>query len=457
MAGLPTGTVTLLFTDIEGSTSLVHRLGEGFGAVREQHRRLLRRAVAEAGGHEVECRADEFFAVFQRAKDGAAAAVAAQRLLAGHGWPEGVSLRVRMGLHTGEPGVEGGGYLGLDVHRAARICAAGHGGQILLSQTTRDLLAGGFEVKDLGSYSLAGLPAPERLFQLLVVGLRSEFPPLRAESGQHRRLTGRLPRRRSRQPTFADAARQVRQRLPEVAASLQRPLVELGAALFTADRALAGAQGFLVRVDHERLTTRLAVQHQIGIYSQQARQEAERLQTRIACVEQLEERHHALAGLAHQLPDRLDALHTQQEITQLHEHISTATDQLDQALHQAAKALDLLSFKLARTRHRGVYHADHRYIVPYSDDHDRDRHREFDTLSEAHDFKTALRLTEPGRKSSDREGPSKERADHKHDKPSLEHHERVDRRLAKPDLQPPPSGPRNGSGSRTAPQSGHCL
>ena len=180
MAGLPTGTVTLLFTDIEGSTPLVHRLGDGFGAVREQHRRLLRKAVADAGGHEVECRADEFFAVFQRAKDGAAAAIAAQQLLAGHAWPEGVTLRVRMGLHTGEPGVEGGGYLGVDVHRAARICAAGHGGQILLSQTTRELVAGGFEVKDLGSYSLAGLPSPERLFQLVVVGLRSEFPPLRA-------------------------------------------------------------------------------------------------------------------------------------------------------------------------------------------------------------------------------------------------------------------------------------
>ncbi len=400
MAGLPTGTVTLLFTDIEGSTPLVHRLGDGFGAVREQHRRLLRKAVADAGGHEVECRADEFFAVFQRAKDGAAAAVAAQRLLAGHGWPDGVSLRVRMGLHTGEPGVdvEGGGYLGVDVHRTARICAAGHGGQILLSQTTRELVTGGIEAKDLGSYSLAGLPAPERLFQLLAVGLRSEFPPLRAESGQHRRLTGRLPRRRSRQPTFADAARQVRQRLPEVAAPSQRPLVELGAALFTADRAVTGAQGFLARVDHERLTSRLAVQHQIGMYSQQARAEAERLQTRISCVEQLEDRLHALASLAPQLLTRLDALHTEKEITQLHEQISATTEQLDQALQQAAKALDLLSFKLARTRHRGVYHADHRYIVPYSDDHGRDRHREFDTLTEASDFKTALRLTDQARR-----------------------------------------------------------
>ena len=191
----------------------------------------------------------------------------------------------------------------------------------------------------------------------------------------------------------------MRQRLPEVAAPLQRPLVELGAALFTADRAVTGANGFLARVDHDRLTRRLAVQHQIGIYSRQARAEAELLQTRITCVEQLEDRRQALASLAPQLPDRLDALHTQQEISQLHEHISSATDQLDRALQQAAKALDLLSFKLARTRHRGVYHADHRYIVPFSDDHGRDRHREFDTLSEARDFKTALRLTEKARRT----------------------------------------------------------
>jgi class 3 adenylate cyclase len=388
----------LLFTDIEGSTSLVHRLGEGFGAVREQHRRLLRKAVADAGGDEVECRADEFFAVFRRAKDGAASAVAAQRLLTGQAWPEGISLRVRMGLHTGEPGVEGGGYLGVDVHRAARICAAGHGGQILLSQTTRDLVASGVEVKDLGSYALAGLPTAERLFQLLAVGLRSEFPPLRAESGQRRRLAARLPKRRARKPTFADAARQVRQRLPEVAAPLQRPLADLGAALFTADRAVTGAGGFLARVDHKQLTRRLGRQRELSVYSEQARQEAEQLQTRITCVERLEERHNALASRAPQLPDRLDALHTQQEITQFHDHISTATDQLDQALQQAAKALDLLSFKLARTRHRGVYHADHRFIVPYSDDHDCDRYREFDTLTEAHDFKTALRLAEQARR-----------------------------------------------------------
>jgi class 3 adenylate cyclase len=398
MAGLPTGTVTLLFTDIEGSTPLVRRLGDGFGAVRDQHRRLLRKAVADAGGYEVECRADEFFAVFQRAKDGVAAAVATQRLLAGHAWPEGISLRVRMGLHTGEPGVEGGGYLGIDVHRAARICAAGHGGQILLSQTTRELVASGVDVRDLGSYSLAGLPAAERLFQLVTAGLRSEFPPLRAESSERRRLARRLPRRRSGQPTLVEAAWQVRRLLPDVAVPLQRPLAELGAALFTADRALIGADEFIERIDDKQLTRRLSLQRQLSIYSQQAREEAERLQTRIDCVEQLEDRRHALASLIPQLPDRLDALRREQEVTQLREHISTATDQLDQALSHAAGALDLLSFKLARTRHRGIHHAGDHYIVPYSDEHSRDLYLEFDTLTEARDFKTALRLAEQARR-----------------------------------------------------------
>jgi class 3 adenylate cyclase len=108
----PTGTVTMLFTDIEGSTPLVHTLGDDYGAVLGQERRLLRKAVADSRGFEVDCRADELFAVFQRAEDGVVAAVAAQQLLAAHAWPEGSPVRVRMGLHTGEPGVEGGIYLG---------------------------------------------------------------------------------------------------------------------------------------------------------------------------------------------------------------------------------------------------------------------------------------------------------------------------------------------------------
>jgi class 3 adenylate cyclase len=390
MTELPTGTVTMLFTDVEGSTSLVHRLGEDYGAVRDEHRSLLRKAVADSGGHEVDCRADEFFAGFQRAKDGAAAAVAAQRLLVAHSWPEGSPVHVRMGLHTGEPGVEGGGYLGVDVHRAARICAAGHGGQILLSQTTRVLLADSFEVMDLGSYSLPGLPAAERIFQLAPAGLRSKFPPLRVEISERRRILGRLPQRRVPQPTLADAAWHVRRLLPGVAASLQQPLAELGGALFTADRALTGANGFLERVDREQLTRRHAAQRQMSFTIQRAREEAEQLQIGIASVEQLEDRHNALARLALQLRDRLDALRTEQEVTLLHERVRTDTDQLDQALTCAARALDPLSFKLDHTRYRGVYQSGRRYIVPYTDEQGRDRHHEFETLAEARDFKTSI-------------------------------------------------------------------
>lgn len=402
MAGLPTGTVTLLFTDIEESTPLVHRLGEGYGVVRDEYRTLVRKAVADSGGLEVECRADEFFAVFQRAKDGAAAAVAAQRLLAAHSWPEGVSLRVRIGLHTGEPAVEGGGYLGLDVHRAARICAAGHGGQILLSQTTRDLLADGFEVRDLGRFSLAGVPAPERIFQLAAAGLRSNFHPLRVESTERRRIPSRLPpRSRSRRPTLAEAAWHVRRMLPGIAAPLQQPLAALGAALFTADRALSETSGFLDRIDHKRLRRRRDAQREMSVSLQAAREEADRLQAGIVCVEELDDRRHALTNLAPQLFDRLDALRTAQEITLLHEQVTTATDQLDQALARAARALDPSSFKLARTRHRGVFRSGSRYVVPYQDELGRDRRREFETLAEACHFKTALRLTEKAQQTSE--------------------------------------------------------
>jgi len=145
----PSGTVTLMFTDIEGSTRLAQQLGEGYAALLNDERQLLRAAVGEAGGYEVDCRADELFAVFARARDGVAAAVAAQRSLGARSWPEDVQLRVRAGLHTGEPALEDGIYLGVDVTRAARICSAGHGGQILLSQTTRDLVAGEADLKDL--------------------------------------------------------------------------------------------------------------------------------------------------------------------------------------------------------------------------------------------------------------------------------------------------------------------
>ena len=183
----PSGTVTFLFSDIEGSTRLLQELGEQYADVLMEQRRLLRSAFKQRGGREIDTAGDAFFVVFDRARDAVAAAVAAQRSLAEYPWPKGEAVRVRMGLHTGEPTFSAGSYTGLDVHRAARICAAGHGSQILLSQSTCELiqhsLPEGASLRDLGRHQLKDLQHAERLFQVIVPGLPSEFPPLRTRMG----------------------------------------------------------------------------------------------------------------------------------------------------------------------------------------------------------------------------------------------------------------------------------
>ena len=180
MASLPEGTVTFLFTDIEGSTRLLQELGDGYPAVLDAHRRLLRAAFAK--GTEVGTEGDSFFVAFPVATDAVAAAVEAQRALAGHPWPPGHPVRVRMGLHTGRGMVGPDGYVGLDVHRAARIAAAGHGGQVVLSEATLALtqhdLPPGTMSRDLGSHRLKDLAEPLRLADLVIDGLPSDHPPL---------------------------------------------------------------------------------------------------------------------------------------------------------------------------------------------------------------------------------------------------------------------------------------
>ncbi len=183
MPELPSGTVTFLFTDIEGSTRLLKQLGERYGEVLSDHRRILRTAFEEYGGQEIDTQGDAFFVAFRRARDAALAAAAAQRALAEHPWPDGTELRVRMGIHTGEPTVGDEGYHGFGVHRAARIMAAGHGGQVLSSQATCSVLGDdelpGILLRDLGEYRLKDIDRPERIYQLEVEGLPQEFPPLR--------------------------------------------------------------------------------------------------------------------------------------------------------------------------------------------------------------------------------------------------------------------------------------
>ena len=191
---LPRGTVTFMFTDVEGSTALLQRLGDDYTRILGEHREALRAAVAAVGGSEVDCRGDELFAVFSDASAAVRAAFQAQR--------EGVdAIRVRIGLHTGTATVSDGAYYGLDVHRAARICAAAHGGQVVLSDAACE--AAEASAVELGEYRLRGLPHPERLFQLVGEGLEREFPPLRTESPKSEIDTGeitRRPRRRLRPP-----------------------------------------------------------------------------------------------------------------------------------------------------------------------------------------------------------------------------------------------------------------
>ncbi|MGH3083982.1 MAG: ATP-binding protein, partial [Gaiellaceae bacterium] len=183
MSELPTGTVTLLFTDVEGSTKLLQEIGVGsYEGVLSQHHRLLREAVANVAGHEVDVQGEGFFFAFSRPSDALTAAVSAQRALGQHAWPGDTEVRVRMGIHTGEPTLTATGYVGLDVHRGARICSAARGGQVLVSQTTRDLLdaAEGVSFRDVGEHRLKDLTRPQRLFQVVADGLQTAFSPPRS-------------------------------------------------------------------------------------------------------------------------------------------------------------------------------------------------------------------------------------------------------------------------------------
>jgi predicted ATPase/class 3 adenylate cyclase len=180
---LPTGNVTLVFTDIEGSTALVTELGDRYADLLGRHRKVLRTAFRAHGGVEVGTEGDSFFVAFGQAADAVASAVEAQRGLAATAWPNGCEVRVRVGVHTGTPSLIGGDYVGLDVHRAARIMAAAHGGQIVVSESTIDhvgrVLPNGVTVRDLGDHRLKDLTHAQRLYDLVIEGVDSAFPPLR--------------------------------------------------------------------------------------------------------------------------------------------------------------------------------------------------------------------------------------------------------------------------------------
>src|SRR5215216_5947806 len=185
MPGLPSGAVTFLFTDVEGSTRLVKQLRDRYPEALHEHQRLLRAAFAAHRGHEVDTQGDSFFVAFSRARDAVLAAVEGQLALISHEWPDGAEMRVRMGIHTGQAVATDGRYTGLAVHRAARIGAAAHGGQVLVSQATQTLLEDEEEdlrvfLRDLGEHRLKDLDRPVRLYQVAGPDLPDDFPPVSA-------------------------------------------------------------------------------------------------------------------------------------------------------------------------------------------------------------------------------------------------------------------------------------
>ena len=185
VASLPRGIVTFLMTDIEGSTELLRTLGDRYPRLLREVRTLIRTSVRAAGGHEVDARADEFFAAFRRPVHAVGAAVAIQRSLQERAWADGAKVCVRIGIHSGRTTLAETGYVGIAVHTTSRVCSAGHGGQILLSTAARDAMdvarnqIAGVTFRTLGTFALAGLAEPEAVFQVNVVGLRAKFPKLR--------------------------------------------------------------------------------------------------------------------------------------------------------------------------------------------------------------------------------------------------------------------------------------
>jgi class 3 adenylate cyclase len=355
MRELSNGTVTFLFTDIEGSTDLLKDLGDSYKQVLMDHRRLLEEAFEEAGGRVVDTQGDAYFVAFRRAHDAVAAAAHGQRALSAHTWPSGAAPRVRMGIHTGEPAVVGEQFVGLSVHRAARICAAGHGGQVLISSTTRDLvedrLPSGVKLLDLGEHRLKDIDRPERIAQLLIEGFPPVFTALKSLSdqpaaatrfaGQEEQLAaaaqaaiGPVPDRR---PLLADHLKVALLKLGLRSKTLLRPrrsgphaleavglrlhatariapddvrpdLAKLGGAVAKAARAAADADRLLAESDRKTLSRQLHEYRELEPATELHIQAADAVARHLSAVVALQELRGKFEAQAMQLESRLTPL-----------------------------------------------------------------------------------------------------------------------------------------------------
>jgi class 3 adenylate cyclase len=334
MPTLPEGTVTLLFTDIEGSTRLLQELGADYEELLTDHRRLLRARFEANDGAVVDMQGDAILVAFSRARNAVQAAAESQRALASHGWPRSADLRVRMAIHTGEPAQVDTGFVGLSVHRAARICSAGHGGQVLLSATTRDLVEGhlppGVALLDLGEHHLKDLDRPETIAQLIIEGVSPVFTPLKTLehqppnavpfAGQEEQLAAAAvvaiaaePREEAgrrigwqvgaRLPDWREFVHlpghsRVANRLEELGISIHSTarvvthsdlwdeLRSLGRALVTAARDARSANK-LLREEDPRMLGRQLADHRVGSHTEPRLRHAEELVVQVAALENL--------------------------------------------------------------------------------------------------------------------------------------------------------------------------
>lgn len=384
MAGRPAGTVTFLFSDVEGSTEALQRLGESYRAALEAHRRSMRTAIEASGGEIVDARGEEHFAVFGRAHEAVSAAAGAQRSMRGQ------ELKARIGLHTGEPAVDGDGYLGLDVHVAARVCAAGHGGQVLLSPATRTLVPD-LDCRDLGEHLLKGIDAPTRIFQLLAPDLPERFPTLRTLAPATRTsalagVAGRL--RRTRRPTYDELSWTVRGQMA-AARDPERPqLARLRTALIDANRIAHDVDQYLAASDARALQRQLTEYREMSVVSSRAADEVRRLERGLESLDGLRTARGALDDAVYEvrrLPEQAGAATTA---------VVRAASRLRAAYVRTTPLIPPMSGKLRRTRHRGVYRLGERYVVPWFDTVGIEHREVFPTPGEAGSFARTVRLRE---------------------------------------------------------------
>jgi class 3 adenylate cyclase len=400
------GSMTLVFTDVEQSTELLGRVGaERYSELIDEHRHIVRRAVAEHGGREVDSRGEEFFTVFARARDAVETALAIEREHECTSWGPDVRVRVRIGMHTGAPVAHEGGYLGLDVHRAARVCAAGHGGQVLLSRDTAELVAEwptGAAARSLGAYRLKGIVEPEEILQLVASGLQESFPPLRvtgaeravfvAEAGDalaeaaRKSVSGHRSRRRLRPHLHHSSddrvlavAWEARAQIAEAPQGSRELLAQLATQLFDAARISADAERVQSSVDRKVLENRLRGYREMAVVSKRAQKEADALGARHKLLEEVDAQRKALMELAEEIEGRLFVGASADDPTRVHAH----AEALARSLEKARASISPQDLKLAKTHHRGIYRRGRMYVVREFDEVGIEHDREFQSMHDA--------------------------------------------------------------------------